>query len=148
MIRRVIALDLEGTLISNAISVFPRPGLYEFLEFCRRHFERVVVMTAVSEHRFRQVAALLASEGSVPEWFRDIDYVVWEGPYKDLRCIPNFRVEEILLVDDIPSFVHPDQADSYLPIQSWEAPYLQEDQQLGTLKEHILKKLNCGVQRS
>ena len=29
---QVIALDLEGTLISNAHSQIPRPGLYRFLE--------------------------------------------------------------------------------------------------------------------
>jgi hypothetical protein len=29
---KVLALDLEGTLISNAMSQIPRPGLYDFLE--------------------------------------------------------------------------------------------------------------------
>jgi len=28
---KVITLDLEGTLISNAMSQIPRPGLFEFL---------------------------------------------------------------------------------------------------------------------
>jgi hypothetical protein len=28
----ILALDLEGTLISNAISQIPRPGLHCFLE--------------------------------------------------------------------------------------------------------------------
>jgi hypothetical protein len=37
----VIALDLEGTLISNAVSQFPRPGLYSFLEYCSKNFCRV-----------------------------------------------------------------------------------------------------------
>jgi hypothetical protein len=31
---KVIALDLEGTLISNARRQIPRPGLYQFLEAC------------------------------------------------------------------------------------------------------------------
>jgi hypothetical protein len=34
--RLVVALNLEGTLISNAISAFPRPGLKLFIEMCSR----------------------------------------------------------------------------------------------------------------
>lgn len=30
--RSLLCLDLEGTLISNAVSQIPRPGLYRFLE--------------------------------------------------------------------------------------------------------------------
>jgi hypothetical protein len=56
-----IALDLEGTLISNAVSQFPRPGLFTFLEYCHQnfvgvasHFEtRLVIFTAIDEVRFR-----------------------------------------------------------------------------------------------
>jgi hypothetical protein len=40
-----IALDLEGTLISNAVRSFPRPGLSAFLDFCQAHFERVVLFS-------------------------------------------------------------------------------------------------------
>jgi hypothetical protein len=51
-----IALDLEGTLISNAVSQFPRPGLFTFLEYCHQNFDRSVVFTAVNEVRFRSLA--------------------------------------------------------------------------------------------
>ena len=44
---KTIALDLEGTLISNAMSQIPRPGLFSFLEECRRLVERVVMFTTV-----------------------------------------------------------------------------------------------------
>ena len=47
----VLALDLEGTLISNAMSCIPRPGLFAFLEGCREMFARVVLFTAVLEAR-------------------------------------------------------------------------------------------------
>lgn len=47
----VIALDLEGTLIFNAISQIPRPDLYVFLNGCREITERIVMFT--SEPRFR-----------------------------------------------------------------------------------------------
>jgi predicted HAD superfamily phosphohydrolase YqeG len=51
-----IALDLEGTLISNAVSQFPRPGLFAFLEYCYQNFVRLVIFTAVNEVRFRSIA--------------------------------------------------------------------------------------------
>jgi hypothetical protein len=54
-----IALDLEGTLISNAVSQFPRPGLFTFLEYCHQNFDRVVIFTAVNEVRFRSISRTL-----------------------------------------------------------------------------------------
>jgi hypothetical protein len=37
----VVALDLERTLIDDAMSGRPRPGLFEFAHFCLERFERV-----------------------------------------------------------------------------------------------------------
>ncbi len=62
-----IALDLEGTLISNAVSQFPRPGLLTFLEYCHQNFvgvasrfdTRLVIFTAVNEVRFRSISRTL-----------------------------------------------------------------------------------------
>ena len=72
----VIALDFEGTLISNAVSLFPRPDLYVFLEYCREVANRVVVYTAVSEPAFRKAAAILCEETEAPPWFRDVEHVL------------------------------------------------------------------------
>src|SRR5690606_39462147 len=66
----VIALDLEGTLISNAMSQLPCPGLYGFLEGCRSICNRVVMFTTVNEVTFREIAALLVAEGTAPSWFK------------------------------------------------------------------------------
>lgn len=52
----VLAIDLEGTLISNAVSQFSRSGLYNFLEYCHNNFCRIVIFTAVSELHFRNIA--------------------------------------------------------------------------------------------
>ena len=38
---KVLALDLERTLIDDALSGRPRPGLSEFLSFCDERFGRV-----------------------------------------------------------------------------------------------------------
>jgi hypothetical protein len=64
-----IALDLEETLISNAVSQFPRSGLFTFLEYCYQNFVRLVVFTAVNEVRFRSITRILAEAGDVPDWF-------------------------------------------------------------------------------
>jgi NLI interacting factor-like phosphatase len=64
-----IALDLEGTLISNAVSQFPRPGLLTFLEYCHQNFGRLVIFTAVNEVRFRSIARTLAEAQDVPACF-------------------------------------------------------------------------------
>ena len=65
----IIALDLEGTLISNAVSQFPRPGLYSFLEYCHQNFHRVVIFTAVNELKFRQIAKTLIQQNKAPNFF-------------------------------------------------------------------------------
>ena len=71
----VIALDLEGTLISNAMSQIPRPGLKTFLELCYTITKRVVMFTAVSEEVFRAIAKRLVKEDYAPAWFAEMEYV-------------------------------------------------------------------------
>lgn len=127
---KVLALDLEGTLISNAVSVFPRPHLGHFLERCQWMFERLVVFTTVSEPRFRTIAATLASEGAVPSWFQDLEYAHWSGPTKDLTFIPGCKAGEVLLLDDLEAYVHPGQLDRWVRIAQFEPPYAETDAEL------------------
>ena len=105
-----LALDLEGTLISNAMSQIPRPGLFEFLSSCHQLFPRVVIFTTVKEALFRSIACQLVEEGVAPEWFATIEYISWQGATKDLRCITGAQVDKVLLVDDYEPYVHPGQA--------------------------------------
>ena len=83
----VLALDLEGTLISNAMSQIARLGLRDFLEFCGAAFPRLAMYTFISEDRFRQIARMLVNEGSAPGWFDALEYIEWGGTIKDLRRI-------------------------------------------------------------
>lgn len=71
----IIALDLEGTLVSNAVSLFPRPSLFSFLNQCRNAYSRWVIFSTVSEPRFRKAASLFVTEGPVPSWFFEIEYI-------------------------------------------------------------------------
>lgn len=84
----ILALDLEGTLISNAMSQIPRPGLCEFLSTCRELFPRVVIFTTVKETRFREIARLLVEENLAPRWFAEIVYISRQGETKDFGFIP------------------------------------------------------------
>ncbi len=73
----ILALELEGTLISNAVSQFARPGLYAFVEFCREHFDRLVLYTSVREVVGEAIVRTLVAENTVPEWFLDVPFVRW-----------------------------------------------------------------------
>lgn len=135
---KIIALDLEGTLISNAMSQIPRPGLHQFLEGCKAISDRVVMYTTVKEYLFRDIANLLVAEGVAPDWFRTIEYVRWEGKTKDLSFIPgNAEITDSVLVDDCHLYVHPGQEAQWIEIQQFHHPYSEDDAEL----EVVLKKL-------
>lgn len=123
----VLALDLEGTLISNAVSQIPRPGLFEFLSHCRELFPRVVMFTTVHEARFRQVAGGLVKEHYAPDWFAEMEYIHWHGATKDLKFVPGVDPAEIVLVDDFEKYVHPGQESQWLQIDYFDHPYSNTD---------------------
>ena len=118
---RVLALDLERTLISDALRAEPRPGLFEFLAFCHRRFERVVLFTCVDTADAREVLEELSRRGFVPpELLARLEYVEWCGEHKDLRFIRAATPEEVLLVDDDPGWVHPDQRGRWVEVAAWD----------------------------
>lgn len=139
---RVLALDLEGTLISNAMSQFVRPGLYAFLETCFERFAHVVLFTAVGKSRAMGILTQLVREGCVPEQTATMRYVDWDGEHKDLRFVQQFFSEvplsDIFLVDDLEAYVMPGQRDQWVPIQSWASPYSLDDQELIRLQRKFL----------
>lgn len=127
---KIIALDLEGTLISNAMSQIARPHLYDFLEGCKKITDRVVMYTTISESKFREIAILLVSEGSAPKWFATMEYVNWTGVYKNLNNIENVNIEKTLLVDDYLGYIDPEQKENWIEIENYANPYSQNDTEL------------------
>lgn len=123
---QVLALDLEGTLISNGVSQIPRPGLLSFLTACAHRFPRIVLFTTVPQPRFRSIAAMLCQDGFAPHWFPDMEYVEWSGPTKDLRYIRCVREGDVLLIDDCSDYVYPGQQSQWIQIPLFEAPYNEE----------------------
>ena len=128
-----VALDLEGTLISNAVSQLPRPGLHRFLVGCFERYD-VLVFTAVREARTRRIIDRLVAEGDVPAALGAAPYVPWVGAHKDLRFLhalrPGLDIAQARLVDDLEEYVHPEQRHLWVPIRGWHAPYPQDDDEL------------------
>ncbi|WP_313206926.1 NIF family HAD-type phosphatase [Stenotrophomonas sp.] len=138
----ILAMDLEGTLISNAVSQIPRPGLFRFLEMVKGSFERVVVYTTVPEPAFRQIGRLLVAEGSAPEWFAHLPYVDWSGATKDLfRISP--ALGEAVLLDDHQAYVHPGQEKYWIEVELFGAPYDPSDSGLERALERITQRLKA-----
>jgi len=128
---KTLALDLEGTLISNAMSQFARHGLCEFLNACDRIFgqDNIVIFTTVNEQLFRRVAAQLYQDGQVPEWFVTMQYIKWQGECKDLHFVDQYSPESVLLVDDYEGVIHPDQKEQWIAIKQFAHPY-EDDMEL------------------
>ncbi len=136
-----LALDLEGTLISNAVSQFARPGLFAFLEFCRARFDRIVTFTAVSETRVAGIKQNLVTYNDAPAWFVEVENVRWSGPFKDLNFVGGVAPEQILIVDDQEAYIHPDQKVNWIPIVEFEPPYPPDDTGLQTVQALLQSKL-------
>lgn len=140
-----LALDLEGVLITNAISQFPRPGLKTFLCQCDELFGRdnVCIFTTVSETRFRIIAGRLVADGYAPPWFLTIRYIEWEGEHKDLRFVRQ-DIENVILVDDYPPYVKQTQQHRFIQIREYMAPPTHampdmNDNELAIIMERLKK---------
>ncbi|HHA2592431.1 NIF family HAD-type phosphatase [Stenotrophomonas pavanii] len=140
----ILALDLEGTLISNAISQIPRPGLVAFMEFAHSTFSKIVLFTSVPQPIVADIAALLVQEGSAPAWFLNLPYIEWSGQTKDLRFVST-RLGETLLLDDHESYVHPGQLPFWVEAPLFAAPYPQDDIGLQIAAQRIKERIVLGT---
>lgn len=125
---KVIALDVEGTLISNAMSQIARPGLHDFLEACRNLCNRVVIFTTVKENLFFEIANTLVDEGLAPGWLKDIEYIAWSGATKNLTFIKDVDVSEVVIIDDFAGYIHPEQISQWIEISQFCHPYSDTDE--------------------
>ncbi|MDY0744799.1 NIF family HAD-type phosphatase [Paucibacter sp. R3-3] len=138
---KVLALDLEATLISDPASARARPGLYEFLEAIHGLFESVVLFTTLPELKFRELALALMQEQSVPPWFVAATFVRWSGLTKDLNFIPFITAEEALLVDDMAQVVHPGQEQQWVRVRSYVPPFDEHDDELQRVLEELVDRV-------
>lgn len=134
-----IALGLEGTLIKDQLDPRPRPGLYHFLNGLALIFSRIVIMTTVPKEKFREIAQQL---GTAPSWFcKEIKYVNWQRPHKDLLTIPGVTdPAQAFLVDDCESYVKPDQKDRWIQIETFFDQ--KNDRELYRVGNEIRKRMD------
>lgn len=138
---KILALDLEGTLISNAMSQYARPGLYDFLEFCLKEFPRVVIYSAASDNAVERAVKNLVEFGDAPKEFASIEIISWgRNSCKDLNFIPNGNVAETVLVDDQISYICPNQMKNWIPIEEWDYKGKKGDTELHRVKQ-LLREL-------
>lgn len=139
----ILALDLEGTLISNAISQKPRPGLMAFMDYAKTTFSRIVMFTSVPQPLVARIAALLVQEGVAPPWFLKLPYVEWSGQTKDLRFVST-KLGETLLLDDHEPYVHPGQHPFWIEAPLFAAPYAENDIGLKIAAQRIEERISLG----
>lgn len=134
----LIALDLEGTLISNAVSQIARPGLFEFLEGCQRLADRVVIYSAVPAARAHLILEGLAAEGTMPAWAASLAcFDIMPNGFKDLRAIGGCHAEHSVLVDDTPEVIAPDLRHRWVPVPMFQSPYPADDDALWKAQEQL-----------
>src|SRR5262249_7840352 len=118
---RILALDLERTLIDDAMSGRPRHGLFDFLSFCQVRFERLALFTCVERPDAWEGLTPRSAHGPGPaDFLRRLEYVQWSGEYKDLRFIPDSQPAEAILIDDDPGWVRPEQREWFVAVAAWD----------------------------
>jgi hypothetical protein len=125
-VKPLLCLDLEGTLLSNAVSQIPRPGLYQFLEHSAELCD-LMIYTSVSEERASAIQKLLVSEHTAPMWFSDLDVIRPAGTLKPKSACGR---EDAFLLDDQEGVIVPREEEWWIQIPEYLPPYSDEDKAL------------------
>ena len=136
----ILALDLEGTLISNAVSQFPRNGLFDFLTWAHSKFSRIVLFTAVKKELAKNIIEDLSIRGDAPNWFAHIEIVDWIGKKKDLSFIKNCTINQVVIVDDQEIYIVNEQKNQWISIPEYSRPFSNKDNHLNQVILKILEK--------
>lgn len=142
---KTLALDLEGTIISDAFSCFARPGAREFLDWCGQAFERVVIYTAVPEFYVRQVVDILIEDGEAPDWlakaeiFHPVDQVGQDQKVKNLDVLGPEGTA--VLVDDFEDYILESQKAWWVKVLQFTAhDGCESDRELELVKDELQRR--------
>ncbi|WP_417532176.1 NIF family HAD-type phosphatase [Marinobacter lipolyticus] len=136
--RPLLCLDLEGTLISNAVSQIPRPGLYPFLERAAVLCD-LMLYTSVSRQRVDSIRHLLIEEQVVPAWFADLPII---HPTDTVKYKNRCGRSHAFLLDDQAAVVAAGEEDWWVPIEEFSPPYSEQDCELVKTLEKIQSRLS------
>lgn len=115
-----LALDLERTLVTDAYSLHPRDGLYDFVSWALRTFDNVVWLTDIEEQRVNHCIRLLLDFGTLPPGAPNIKYL------ESKKAGISYKHGEIIAISadgpksaavpfiEVTPFEDPDQPDSEL----------------------------------
>ncbi len=129
VISKILVLDIEGTLVSNASSIYPRPGLKDFLIECKNLFDEIIIYSGISHLSYENVKSHLIANELVPSWFSELRFIRMEGRYKDLLNIRN-EIHNVFIIDDMELFIHPEQKGQWIAIKPFQPPYPADDSEL------------------
>lgn len=132
----ILALDLEGTFVSNIVSLFVRPGFADFAEWSHSRFDRTVIYTTVPVDRARGALERLADLSEIPRWLAESSILQQVGPCKDLQRVAS-DPSPVLLVDDQADAVCPAQVNQWVPVESWSPPYASDDIHLADVRDRL-----------
>lgn len=124
--KTLLCLDLEGTLISNAVSQIPRPNLHRFLVEVRELCD-LMIYTSVSAPRVDAIRELLVQEGVAPSWFKDLQVIRPSGTLKPKASCGR---DQAFLLDDQPGVIVPGEEEWWIQIREYLPPYSKEDSAL------------------
>lgn len=147
---KVVALDLEATLISNVVSQIPRPHLMGFLLWCFEHMHQVVLFTAASTRTARNILMNFEKSGTIPRGAGEMVIIEWLEPerrgllhqnaQKDLmhvvkRFAGRYELDTCRLLDDQECFVALGQRHLWVPVTPFCSPYSLDDTELLRLRD-------------
>ncbi len=139
---QAICLDLEGTLISSAVSQFPRPHVRQFLDFCCSLNKNLFWLTSVNQPKVEGIINLLIEEGYFPEEVMTIKYLPWQDKHSIKRLdLTGFSPEEVLAIDDYPEIYVPEHQSQVIKVKCFESPYSSEDTELLSIQHQLEMRL-------
>lgn len=139
---QTLALDLEGTLISNVVSCWARPGLNDFLRWAVATFDRVVVFSAASPARVQCALDALVEMRDIEQRFAKLPIVNWSRiGHKKLEYVDAANPDQVWLVDDYEEYVDPSERHRWVAVNTWEAPYAPTDNELYRVQQAIEARL-------
>lgn len=114
----LLCLDLEGTLLSNAVSQIPALAI----ALCD-----LMIYTSVSEQRVFAIRKLLVVENAAPIWFAALNVIRPAGTLKPKSACGR---DDAFLLDDQVSVIVPGEEDWWIQIPEFLPPYSDEDKVL------------------
>jgi uncharacterized membrane protein YheB (UPF0754 family) len=142
----ILALDLEHTLISSAVSCFIRPHLNDFIEWSIENFDQVVLFTTVSSDRVKDIQNKFYQMGDTNKSFQELRCVEWpRTELKDLSLVSE-NWQNVLMIDDFPeAYAIEAQRSQWIEIKPFDPSV--PDTELLKVRDKLTDRLNLGSEK-